>query len=165
MRKADQEIRDRRILKEILEAAVICRVAMTDGDVPYLLPFNYGYSDGSIFIHSAPKGKKLDLLRRQDLVCFELEDGVEIIRGKQACNWSTRYRSVVGYAIVDILTGEKEKRHGLEVIMRQHGAPGPFSFNPENLRRMVIFRLRITSMTGKQSGSWTSEQDSTGSPD
>lgn len=153
MRKANQEIRDPQILEQILQGSVICRVAMTDGDVPYLLPFNYGYSDGYIYIHSAPEGKKIDLLRRQNRVCFELEDDVEIIRGKQACNWSTRYRSVVGYATVDILTGEEEKRQGLEIIMRQHGAPGLLAFNPENIGRMVILRLRITFMTGKQSGS------------
>lgn len=164
MRKTNQEIRDRQVLQDILQGAVICRVAMMDGDRPYILPFNYGYSDGCLYIHSAPEGKKIDLLRRQNRVCFELEDTVEIVKGKQACNWSTRYRSVVGYANVEILTGTKDKQHGLEVIMRQHGAPDLHIFNPENMKRMVILKLRITSMTGKQSDPWIPPETPQGGP-
>ena len=59
MRKANQEIKDSAIIEQILSGAVICRIAMADGDVPYLLPFNYGYRDRRIYIHSAPSGRKL----------------------------------------------------------------------------------------------------------
>ena len=57
MRKANQEIKDVKILAEILQGATICRLAMMDDKLPYIIPFNYGYSHGFIFIHSAPEGK------------------------------------------------------------------------------------------------------------
>ena len=104
MRKTNQEIRDRQVLQEILQGAVICRIAMMDGDRPYILPVNYGYSDGCLFIHSAPEGKKIDLLRKNRQVCFEVEDRPEVIKGERACDWTTRYRSVVGYGEVEILS-------------------------------------------------------------
>jgi len=154
MRKTNQEIRDRQVLQEILQGAVICRIAMMDGDRPYILPVNYGYSDGCLFIHSAPEGKKIDLLRKNRQVCFEVEDRPEIIKGERACDWTTRYRSVVGYGEVEILTDEAGKRRGLEVIMARHGAPDLIDFNQKNLDRMVILKLRITSMTGKRSGTY-----------
>ena len=154
MRKTNQEIKDETILKEILAGATICRVAMMDGDLPYIIPFNYGYMDGCLYIHSAPEGKKIDLLKQDRRVCFELEDTVEILTGDQACDWTTSYRSVVGYGTVEILSDEQSKQQGLEVIMAQHGAPELIDFNLRNMKRLVILKLRITSMTGKQSGKW-----------
>jgi nitroimidazol reductase NimA-like FMN-containing flavoprotein (pyridoxamine 5'-phosphate oxidase superfamily) len=154
MRKARQEITDQLILEEILRGAIICRMAMMDGDLPYIIPFNYGYKEGCLYIHSAPDGKKIDLLRKNKRVCFEVEDTIEITKGELACDWSTRYRSVVGYGNVEILSDEDSKQHGLEVIMAQHGAPELVEFNPKNINRMVILKLTITSMTGKQSSNW-----------
>ena len=154
MRKSKQEIKNDKVLEEILGNAIICRMAMMDGDRPYIIPFNYGYSDGCLFIHSAPEGKKIDLLKQNPEVCFEVEDKMEITKGERACDWSTRYRSVVGYGEVEILSDEASKQQGLEVIMAQHGAPELVEFNSKNLDRMVILKLTISSMTGKQSGNW-----------
>jgi nitroimidazol reductase NimA-like FMN-containing flavoprotein (pyridoxamine 5'-phosphate oxidase superfamily) len=154
MRKADREIKDTTIIEEILAGSIICRLAMMDGDLPYILPFNYGYRDGCLYIHSAPEGKKIDLLLKDNRVCFEVEGPTGIIKADQACNWSTRYRSVIGYGTVKILSDEESRQQGLEIIMAQHGAPGLTEFNPGNLNRMVILRLTITSLTGKQSGNW-----------
>jgi nitroimidazol reductase NimA-like FMN-containing flavoprotein (pyridoxamine 5'-phosphate oxidase superfamily) len=154
MRKSKQEIKDPDILEKILSKALICRVAMTDGALPYILPFNYGYQDKSLYIHSAPEGKKIDLLKLNNKVCFEVEDAVEIIKGEEACDWTTSYRSVIGYGTVEILSDEASKQHGLEVIMAQHGAPDLVDFNPKNMKRMVILKLTITSLSGKQSSSW-----------
>jgi hypothetical protein len=154
MRKARQEIEDKHTLEEILSGAILCRVAMIDGDLPYIIPFNYGYREGALYIHSAPEGKKIDLLRKDNRVCFEVEDSMEITKGERSCDWSTRYRSVVGYGNVKILSDEASKQQGLEVIMAQHGAPELIEFNQKNLDRMVILKLTITSMTGKQSSNW-----------
>ncbi|MDF1575128.1 MAG: pyridoxamine 5'-phosphate oxidase family protein [Bacteroidales bacterium] len=151
MRRAQQEITDKSVLEEILGKAMICRLAMIDGDRPYILPFNYGYRDGCIFIHSAPGGKKIDLLARDNRVCFEVEDAVEISKGERACDWSTRYRSIVGYGTVEILSDQQGKQEGLEAIMAQHGAPDLIEFKQKNLDRMVILKVTITSKSGKQS--------------
>ena len=154
MRKANQEIINQEELEEILKAALICRIAMMDGNLPYIIPLNYGYSNGCLFIHSAPEGKKIDLMGQSPEVCFEVEDTMEITKGEKACDWSTRYRSIVGYGSMEILSDEKSKQEGLEVIMAQHGAPELIEFNPKNMKRMVILKLTISSMTGKQSSNW-----------
>ena len=154
MRKARLEIKDVNALEEILRGATICRMAMMDGDLPYIIPFNYGYRDGCLFIHSAPEGKKIDLLMKESHVCFEVEDIFELIKGEKACDWTTRYRSVVGYGDVEILSDAASKQLGLEVIMARHGAPELIEFNQKNLDRMVILKLTISSMTGKQSSNW-----------
>jgi len=154
MRKSRQEITDRSILEEILGKQVICRLAMMDGDRPYMVPVNYAYGEGCLYIHSAPDGKKIDLLKKNPELCFEVEDSVEVTRGERACDWSTRYRSVVGYGRVEILSDEADKQHGLELIMAQHGAPELREFDHGNMLRMVILRIRITSMSGKESSNY-----------
>ena len=151
MRKSRQEITDRRTLEAILGNQVICRLALLDGQRPYMVPVNYGYRDGCLYIHSAPEGKKIDLLRENHEVCFEVEDQVEITKGELACDWSTRYRSVMGYGTVEILSDEASKQQGLEILMAQHGAPELRESDPGNMERMVILKIRITSMSGKKS--------------
>ena len=154
MKRAKQEIRDKAVLEEILAGSEICRLSMIDGELPYIIPVNYGYSEGYIYIHSAPEGKKIELLKQNKQVCFEVEGTVEIVKGDEACDWTTRYQSVVGYATVEILSDEQSKQKGLEVIMAQHGAHELVKFNARNLERMVILKLRITSVSGKQSSNW-----------
>ncbi len=87
MRKANQEITDAFVLEDILSKGQIIRVAMCDGGKPYLLPFNYGYRKGIIYIHSATEGRKIDVLRKNPGVSFEVEERVRIIPGKKPCNW------------------------------------------------------------------------------
>ena len=154
MRKANQEITDKLILEDILKQANICRLAMIDKELPYILPFNYGYHENCIYIHSAPAGKKIELLKVNQLVCFEVEQVAEIITNEIACKWSTLYRSVVGYGNVEIITDFEEKKHGLEIIMKQHGATGKLEFNKNEVEFIVILKLTISTMTGKQSSNW-----------
>jgi len=154
MRKNNQEITDWSTLEEILSAARICRLAMMDGDRPYLLPFNYGYRERTIYVHAAPEGKKIELLRQNPYVAFEVEDGVQIIPGSKACSWATRYRSVVGEGRAEIITDPDGKKSGLEAIMVQHGASEFTDFDEKHLERMVILKITILSLTGKHSSNW-----------
>ena len=154
MRKTNQEIKDPKIIEEILASSIICRIAMTDGDRPYLLPFNYGYKDNCIYIHSALEGKKLDVLRKNNSVCFEIEHKSEIIKGETACKWTTVYRSVVGYGKIDIINDFEEKITGLKIIMAQYGAPNLTDFSAPNVDRMLILKLSISELTAKQSSNW-----------
>lgn len=154
MRKAHQKITDLSILEEILTRSKICRLAMIDNGLPFVLPFNFGYHENCIYIHSAPVGKKITILKENPLVCFEIEQHAEIIEDEIACKWSTLYRSVVGYGNVEIVTEFEEKKRDLEIIMAQHGATGKMEFESKEVEFIVVLKLKIESMTGKQSSNW-----------
>jgi nitroimidazol reductase NimA-like FMN-containing flavoprotein (pyridoxamine 5'-phosphate oxidase superfamily) len=151
MRKANQEITDKKIIEEILATSNVCRIAMTDKDCPYILPFNYGYKEKCIYIHSAPEGKKIDLLKKNKKVCFEIEQKAEIVKHERACQWSTMYRSLVGYGEVEIITDFDQKKKGLEIIMAHYGAPDNIEFETKQIDSVVILKLAISDVTGKQS--------------
>jgi len=154
MRKANQEITDPKILEAILNKATICRLAMVDNGLPYLLPFNFGYNENCIYIHSAPAGKKIEVLRQNPQVCFEVEDEIATVKGEIACRWSTLYRSVIGYGKVEIVTGFNEKQQALDIIMQQHKKKKKMEFDPKEVEFIVVLKLTIESMTGKQSSNW-----------
>ncbi len=155
MRKVNQEIIDKSILEKILINSKICRIGMMDENgMPYILPFNYGYKDNQIYIHCASEGKKIHLLMKNPNVCFELEQQADIIKNEKACKWSTAYRSIVGYGKIEILTDFAQKQKGLEVIMAHNGAPGLTDFEAQQVNSVLILKLKIDSVTGKQSSNW-----------
>lgn len=154
MRKTNQEITDKSVLDEILTNSKICRLGMIDNGLPYVLPFNFGYHENCIYIHSAPEGKKIDILKKNPLVCFEVEQQADIVEDEIACKWSTLYRSVVGYGNVQLVTEFEAKKRGLEIIMTQHGYKGKMEFETKEVEFIVILKLQIESMTGKQSSNW-----------
>lgn len=154
MRKHNQEITDVKIIEEILSYSEICRIAMMDGDKPYILPFNYGYENNSIYIHCAPEGKKIDLLKINSSVCFEIEHTAELLKAEKACKWSTRYRSIVGYGEVRIISEFDQKKRGWEIIMRSNGAEGALEFEKKHVDAVAILKLEISSLNAKQSSNW-----------
>jgi uncharacterized protein len=152
MRRNDREIADRKTIDEILSTSLICRVAMMDGERPYIIPLNYGYSDNALFIHSSTVGKKIELLKLNNKVCFEIDVEGELIKGDMSCDWSINYRSLIGYGTMDIITDFDEKQAGLDIIMKQHGKSENNIYKKSNVEAIVILKLNIEQITGKQSG-------------
>jgi uncharacterized protein len=154
MRRKDREIIDHKLIDDILSNSIICRVAMMDGDKPYIVPLNYGYCDNALFIHSASVGKKIELLKLNNKVCFEIDVEGELIKADISCDWSINYCSLIGYGTMDIITDFDEKQAGLDIIMKQHGKSENNIYKKSNVEAIVILKLNIEQITGKQSGDW-----------
>ena len=151
MRRKDKEITDPAAIEAIIRSARICRLAMCDGDRPYLVPLSYGYDDNTLFFHSAGQGKKIDILKQNPEVCFEIEGVTTVMTGETACKWSLAYRSVIGFGRVRWITEATEKRRALDRIMARHGAEGVQEYDATALKRTTVMAVDIRSMTGKQS--------------
>jgi len=118
---------------------------------PYVVPLCFGYEDGTLYFHAALEGRKMDMLRKNDRVCFEFDVDAEIVKGKEACNWGMRYKRVIGFGKAVFLDNIKEKRRALGIIMRQY-SEGTFRFPDDSVRRTAVIRVAIESITSKQSG-------------
>jgi nitroimidazol reductase NimA-like FMN-containing flavoprotein (pyridoxamine 5'-phosphate oxidase superfamily) len=154
MRRKEKIITDQSIIDKILQESEICRIAMVDGSDPYIVPLNYGYADNVIYMHSAPEGRKINLLSDNNRVCFEIEDKSEIIRKDEPCKWTAKYRSLIGYGRIEIVSDVESKKKGLDIIMRKYGYDGHGEYNEGSVSRMVLLKLKIETITGKQSGDW-----------
>lgn len=151
MRRADKEVIDLKIIDAVLQEALVCRLAMVNEGEPYLVPMNFAYRDNCLYFHSAPEGTKIDILRRNPRVCFEVETRVELAPSEKACNWSIRYFSVVGFGTASIVEDLEEKRRGLQYIMEKHSGRTDWQFDDRVLDTMILLRVSIEHMTGKKS--------------
>lgn len=142
-------ITDKDVLFEILSRAKVMRIGFADGDIPYVVPVTFGYEANAIYFHSSPKGMKMDMLKRSNKVCFEVETDTEIIAAENPCKFDVKYRSIVGFGRAHILEKEQEKIKGLDMLM-EHYAKGPFTYDPKDVKRACVVRIDIDSMTGKQ---------------
>lgn len=151
MRRQDKEITDYGLIETILKDERICRIGLCDWEKPYVVPMIFGYQDGYLYLHSATEGKKIDLLRMNNQICFEVESGVEVIPGDQSCNWGIKYYSVIGFGKAYFLEEPEEKIKALDIIMRKFTKENQ-DYPEETLRKTEVIKVVIEEMTGKKSG-------------
>ena len=152
MRLKDKEIVDPAVLDAILRKGQVMHLALADPQgQPYVVPLGYGYAPGEVVLHGAMKGLKLDLIRQNPRVSFNVVLRPELVRNPDHTEYSMRYISVIGTGEAEILEDPTEKQRCLDVLMGQYG--GPQDPLPEDaLARTAVIRLRVTSLTGKFSG-------------
>jgi uncharacterized protein len=155
MRRNDKEITSPGIIENILKTAEICRLGLVDNNEAYIVPVNFAYHDGSIYIHSAGMGRKIEILQQNNQVAFELEGEASIQTGPKPCNWTTRYRSIMGKGKITIETDPDQKKQALDLIMKKYGwGNEELVYDDALISRVCILDLRIESLSGKQSGNW-----------
>lgn len=151
MRRKDKEISERAELEAIIRQALVCRLAFISDNVPYIIPLNYGFRDNCLYFHSAPQGHKIEALKRDGSVCFEIETDVELVQSDSVCKWGTKYRSVIGHGRASFIEEAEEKREALDIIIG-HYQLGKFDYPSANVGKLVVIKVEIESMTGKKSG-------------
>ena len=151
MRRKEQEITERAEIEAILSRATVCHLAFLDGKRPYVVPVCYAYGDNTLYIHSAPEGHKMDLLRLNPQVCFEVEADVALLPANSACGWGIRYASVIGWGHAASVDDPLEKRAALDAIMAHYGEENSPPYGEGILSRTAIIKVVIESMTGKRS--------------
>jgi uncharacterized protein len=155
MRRKDREITDPVEMRAVLEKADVCHLAMSDGTVPYLVTMNFGLkSDKNIvlYFHAAREGKKIDVLKRNNLVCFGADIDHELLISETgtSCGFSMRFSSVVGTGYVSFVGERSEKCEALEAIMKHYTQNPPYLFRDEMIDRTTILRLDVKEITGKR---------------
>jgi len=146
-----KRITDIEDIEEIIEKAIVCRLGLVDGDAPYVVPVCFGYERNALYFHGASEGRKVDLLKKNNTVCFELDADVELRRAEEPCDWAVRYRSVVGVGRARFLESDEEKAQGLRVIVRQY-TKGDYTFPKDALDKVIVVKVDIESITGRKSG-------------
>ncbi len=125
---------------------------MSVNDEPYVVPLNFGYRDGVLYFHSAGEGKKIEMLRKNNRVCFEIDLDHEMVVSDKPCDWGFKYRSIIGFGRAELITEPEGKRNAFDIIMAHCGAQGPYAYKEKGFEKACIIKVTIESMTGKQSG-------------
>ncbi|MDR0761030.1 MAG: pyridoxamine 5'-phosphate oxidase family protein, partial [Treponema sp.] len=155
MRRKDREVTGAENLLEILRECTVCRLGMADNGVPYVVPLNFGYEyqDDTLilYFHGAREGKKIDILKKNNRVCFEMDTGHQLTRGDSVCHYGFNYASIVGMGTVEFLEEAAEKIRALNLLMKhQTGEDREFAYGEAELRAVAVYRLRVETVTGKR---------------
>jgi uncharacterized protein len=158
MRRAEREVTDPAALDRILQGSLVVFLALRDEPAPYVLPVCFGYEDGVLYIHSARVGTKIDLISRDPMVGFSAHTEMQVITGSAPCSFSARAESVVGTGMAEVLTGEADRKHGLDLIMRHYGGrspddiPASAPYHLGSLARTCVIAVRVRTLRGKRTG-------------
>lgn len=153
MRKKEREITGLDEIESVINRCNVCRFALSNDDMPYIVAMNFGYRRGEkmeLFFHCANEGRKLDMIRKNNNVCFEMDTDHKIYESETACDFGMNYTSVVGFGKIYIITDEPGKKEGLNVIMKHYSGRDASEYKETSLTRTTILRLEISSLSGKK---------------
>jgi nitroimidazol reductase NimA-like FMN-containing flavoprotein (pyridoxamine 5'-phosphate oxidase superfamily) len=151
MRRRDREVSDYNEIFEIIKKCDVCRIAFFDEKYPYIIPMNFGAvlkeNTFRLFFHSATAGTKLELLKKNPFVAFEMDCSHRLLLGEKACDSTMEYESVIGSGLIEVVDGDA-KYDAMSLIMAQYHKEG-MEFNKEILNFVTMYQLTVNNITGK----------------
>jgi uncharacterized protein len=134
---------DHEIAGEVIDKCDVCYIGMTDQEnKPYVLPFNFGYENRTIYFHSGPGGRKLDILIANPSVCVTFSTDHQLFHRHEqvACSYGMRYRSVLAFGRIEFVEDYDEKVEIMNIIMRKYTGRS-FDYNPPAIKNVVVFKM------------------------
>ena len=120
-----------------------------DDGYPYAVPVNYVYDSGSIYIHSAKYGYKIDALNRDSKVCFTAVVNEKI----EQSMFTSAYRSVIAFGKVSFVEDETERRRILEQFIYKltpDYIESGMKFVDGAIAKTALLKIDIEELTGKE---------------
>ena len=152
MRRKDREITDFDASLQIIRACDSWVLGLNDDGFPYLVPMNFGMDieEGQLYLyfHCANEGKKLDLIRKDNRVTFEMDCEHNFILYEERMSCTMGFASVIGHGTISFVP-EEEKLDALKILMRQYHAED-FRFNTDMVPATTVLRLKVSDVIGKR---------------
>lgn len=153
MRRANKEIQDWTILIGLLQTCPVGRLGTIGKDgSPMVKPLNFSYHDNKIYFHSAPEGEKIDDIKRDNRICFEVDLPIALVKSRGIpCRAEYLYRSVIVKGRAHIVDDPAERLAALRGLMEKYQPEGGYGEFPEEKTAITgIVRIDIEDMTGKE---------------
>ena len=153
---------DRETVHAVLDAGLVCQVALIDQDQPIIVPMTYGRSGDTLYLHGARKARIVKALAEHPKACAHvtLVDGIVIARS--TFNSSMNYRSVTVFGRPTLIEDPDEKLAALEIIS-EHLVPGRWHEVRPSLDREVkmtgVIRFEIESASAKVAAGPPEDED------
>lgn len=153
MRRKERQIVNIINIESIIVKCDVCRIAFADYNTPYIVTMNFGYLAGEksfLYFHCAPEGRKIDLIARNNYVCFEMDTDHMLYTAEKGCDWGMNYSSIVGYGRISIVSDTEEKQKGLDCIMEHYSGKKGFIYDEKIMSKTAVLRIDIEELTCKQ---------------
>jgi nitroimidazol reductase NimA-like FMN-containing flavoprotein (pyridoxamine 5'-phosphate oxidase superfamily) len=152
MTKRERQVTDESQIKAILDAGKVLHLGLAVDNEPYVVPMNYGYTheDGKLvmYLHSAVRGKKLDMIRANPKVFFEIDCDHVPFEGEVPCQYGLSYSSVMGKGIARIVDDVEEKKKAMSVLMKTQTGKD-FTFEDRLVSIVAVIRIDVEAYTAK----------------
>lgn len=154
MRRKDREITDFAKIQQIILNCNCCRIGFNDDGNVYIVPLNFGYlfeNEKHIFyFHSAKDGRKIELIKQNPYVGFELDTNYKLNTADIACAYSARFQSIIGDGEISFIENSDEKIKGLTEIMKHNTGKIEWTFSEEILKEVCVFKLIVKNLSCKE---------------
>jgi nitroimidazol reductase NimA-like FMN-containing flavoprotein (pyridoxamine 5'-phosphate oxidase superfamily) len=151
MRRKEREITDRTEIDSILYSSKVLHLALSDNNTPFLVPVFYAYDGTFLYFHSAKAGTKIEIIKRNNNVCFEITTDHGVIESDKACDFEAKHRTVIGFGKAVFVESEEEKIKALSGIVARF-TDKKFEFPKANLNSTAVIRIEIDLLKGKKHG-------------
>ena len=152
MTKRENQITDEQKIRHILDTAKVLRLGIAVDNVPHIVPMNYGYTmEGgklTFWLHSAVNSDKLELLRRNPNICFELDCDYVPFEGKLPCQHGLSYCAVSGRGMAVLVEDTAEKMEAMSVLMKTQTGKD-FTFHERLVSIVAVIRVDVTEFAAK----------------
>lgn len=160
MRRSEFEIKDTKIIDDILKSAEYGTFALCIDNKPYSIPVNFVYNGESIYFHGAKKGKKKEFIQKNSLASLSIAQPYSMIQSyfssleSTACPATQFFRSVCSDGEIVIVKNYEEKIQALTLLMEKLQPEGKYiPLNDEVYKKMIhateVFRFDIKEISGK----------------
>ena len=152
MTKRELQINDEGRIRGILDTAKVLHLGLAVDNEPYVVPMNYGYvmENGKLvlYLHSAVRGKKLDMIRQNPRVFFALDCDRIPFEGEKPCQYGLSYASVMGRGSAHIVEDVEEKKRAMSVLMKTQ-TEKDFTFEDRLVSIVAVIRIDVAEYTAK----------------
>ncbi len=141
--------------EEIINKCDVCSVAMVgENNTPYVLPFNFAYRDQVLYLHSAPEGKKIDILHQNNKICVSFSTDHKLYHQNEnvACSYSMKYKSVLLHGRVSFIEELDKKKEILNMIMQKYSSRDDFKYSLPALKNVLIMKVVADEIEGRTFG-------------
>ena len=152
MTKRERQITDEAQILHILDTAKVLHLGLAVDNEPYVVPMNYGYTmeNGKpvLYLHSAVRGKKLDMIRANPRVFFEMDCDLQPFEGKVPCQYGLVYSSIMGRGTASIVEDVEEKKQAMSLLMKTQTGK-EFTFEDRLVSIVSVIRIDVAEYTAK----------------
>lgn len=154
IRRKDRAVTDYRQMLEIMRRCDVCRLGFKEEEGVYILPLNFAFKDNAgeltLYFHGLVKGKKIDLIRKQQVVGFQMDRKHELVHAAIACHYSFTYQSIIGKGKISLIENNDEKITALQYLMEHYTQRSDWTFEPNELKKIAVIKLVVTEWACKE---------------
>ena len=150
--KRERQVTDKAQILHILDTAKVLNLGLSVNDEPYVVPMTYGYTmiddKLTLYLHSAVKGKKLDMVQANPKVFFSMDCDRMPFEGRVPCQYGMVYSSIMGRGTATLVDDVEEKKRAMSILMKTQTGKD-FTFEDRLVTIVTVIRIDVAEYTAK----------------